>query len=79
MNKLTAKEYHERLKSFKKFVEAKYPFGLVDLISKIKKNKDDIYSLLSVYAIYLSQSEISTITLKQRIVTIKKSFWSITI
>ena len=45
--------------------------GLADLISKIKKNKEDVYSILNAYARYLRQSEISTITLKQRIVTIK--------
>ena len=71
MNKLTAKEYHARLRIFIKFVEDKYPLGLADLISKIKKNKEDVYSILNAYARYLRQSEISTITLKQRIVTIK--------
>jgi integrase len=71
MNKLTAREYHARLNTFKKFVEAKYPLGLADLISKIKKNKEDVYSLLNAYARHLSQSKISTITLKQRIVTIE--------
>ena len=72
MNKLTAREYHARLKTFKKFVEDKYSLGLVDLISKIKKNKEDAYSLLNRYARYLSENRISTITLKQRVVTIKK-------
>ncbi|HEY7078685.1 MAG TPA: hypothetical protein VH500_03225 [Nitrososphaeraceae archaeon] len=74
MKKLAAKEYHERLKTFKKFIEANYPLGLADLISKIKKNKEDVYFLLNAYARYLSQSKISKITLKQRIVTIKKIF-----
>jgi integrase/recombinase XerD len=71
MNKVTAREYHARLKTFKKFVEDKYSLGLADLIAKIKKNKEDAYSLLNRYARYLSESMISTITLKQRIVTIK--------
>ena len=57
MNKLTAREYHARLKTFKKFVEDKYSLGLVDLISKIKKNKEDAYSLLNRYARYLVKTE----------------------
>jgi hypothetical protein len=72
MNKLTAREYHARLRIFKKFVEDKYSLGLAELISKIKKNKEDVYSLLSGYARYLSENRISTITMKQRVVTIKK-------
>ena len=52
-------------------LKMKYPLGLADLISKIKKNKEDVYSLLNAYARHLSQSKISTITLNQRIVTIK--------
>jgi integrase len=71
MNKLTAREYHARLRTFKKFVEDKYSLGLADLILKIKKNKEDVYSLLSGYARYLSENRISTITMKQRVVTIK--------
>ena len=71
MNKLTAREYHARLKTFRKFVEDKYSLGLADLILKIKKNKEDAYSLLNSYATYLSENRISTITLKQRVVTIK--------
>jgi integrase len=71
MNKLTAREYRARLKPFNKFVEDKYSLGLADLISKIKKNKEDVYSLLNRYARYLNENRISTITLKQRVVTIK--------
>jgi len=71
MNKLTAREYYARLKTFKKFVEDRYSLGLAELISKIKKNKEDAYSLLNRYARYLSENRISTITLKQRVVTVK--------
>jgi hypothetical protein len=71
INKLTAREYPARLRTFKKFVEDKYSLGLAELISKIKKNKEDAYSLLNRYARYLSENRISTITLKQQIVTIK--------
>ena len=71
MNKLTAREYHARLRIFKKLVEDKYSFGFSGVDSKIKKNKEDAYSLLNIYARYLSENRISTITLKQRVVTIK--------
>jgi hypothetical protein len=49
INKLTAREYPARLRTFKKFVEDKYSLGLAELISKIKKNKEDAYSLLNRY------------------------------
>jgi integrase len=70
MNKLTAKEYHARLDIFKRFVESKYSLDINDIISKIKKNRDP-YSVLSEYARYLNDRNISTSTLKQRVVTAK--------
>ena len=71
MNKLTAREYDARLKTFKKFVEDKYSLGLEDLILKIKKNKADPYRLLTEYTQYLGKRNISTLTIKQRVVTVK--------
>ena len=41
------------------------------MISKIKKNKYDAYSLLSGYARYLGEHKISAFTLKQRVITVK--------
>jgi len=70
MNKLTAKEYHARLDIFKRFVESKYSLDINDIISKIKKNIDP-YSVLAEYARYLNDRNISTSTLKQRVVTAK--------
>jgi integrase len=70
MNKLTAKEYSARLDIFKRFVETSYSLQMNDMISKIKKNKDP-YSILSEYARYLMDHNISTSTLKQRVVTAK--------
>ena len=40
-------------------------------LSKIKNGKQDPYSLLTEYAKYLNQKKISTLTLKQRVVTLK--------
>jgi integrase len=71
MNKLTANEYHRRLDIFKLFVEAKYSLHLDDIISKIKKNKADPYRLLTEYTQYLGKHNISTLTIKQRVVTVK--------
>jgi hypothetical protein len=71
MNKLTAKEYSTRLKTFQTFVENKYSLGVNAIISKLKKNKEDPYSVLNGYASYLDESKISTLTLKQRVVTVK--------
>ena len=70
MNKSTAKEYYARLDIFKGFVEAKYSLLMDDFISKIKK-KGDPYSILTEYARYLGNRNISTSTLKQRVVTVK--------
>ena len=70
MNKLTANEYYARLEIFKRFVNEKYSMSADDIISKIKKNGDP-YSLLIEYARYLQNRNISTSTLKQRVVTVK--------
>jgi integrase len=71
MNKSTANEYHARLKSFKIFVENKYSLSIDDMISKIKRNEFDPYSLLSGYARYSGERKISAFTLKQRVITVK--------
>ena len=71
MNKSTANEYHARLKGFKIFVENKYSLDIDDMISKIRKNKYDPYSLLSGYARHLGEHKISAFTLKQRVITVK--------
>jgi hypothetical protein len=37
MNKLTAKEYYARLKTFQTFVENKYSLGVNAIISKLRR------------------------------------------
>jgi integrase len=72
MSKSTAYEYLRRLNNFKLFVDAKYDYTTLDsLIVKIKEGTEDVYSLLSRYAAYLTENNIKTLTLKQRIITAK--------
>lgn len=71
MDKLTANEYHARPKTFKIFIEIKYSLSVDDIISGIKKDREDPYSLLTEYARHLGEQKISTLTLKQRVVTVK--------
>jgi integrase len=68
---LTANEYHARLDIFKQFVEDKYSLPLDDIICKIKNDKEDPYKPLTEYARYLGKRNISTLTIKQRVVTVK--------
>jgi integrase len=70
MNKLTANEYRARLDAFKGFAEAKYSLCVDVIIAKIKKEGDP-YSLLTEYARYQGERNISASTLKQRVVTVK--------
>jgi integrase len=73
MSKATAYEYLRRLNDFTVFVVREYDSLTVDdLITKVKKAVYDPYSILSRYAAYLQNySTISTLTLKQRVVTVK--------
>ena len=73
MSKATAYEYLRRLNDFTVFVVREYDsLTLDDLITKVKKAVYDPYSILSRYAAYLQNySTISTLTLKQRVVTVK--------
>jgi integrase len=73
MSKSTAYEYLRRLNDFAVFLAKEYDSLRVDdLIIKLKKAVYDPYSILSRYAAYLQNSStISTLTLKQRVVTMK--------
>jgi integrase len=73
MNKSTAEEYLSRLNNFEKFVAKEYDSCLTinDLIVKIKKAMLDPYDIINGYAAYLRKCNITTSTLKQRIVTVK--------
>jgi integrase len=74
MSKSTSYEYLTRLNTFTGFIKNEFDSGLStdDLLTKIKEGLLDPYDILSKYSGYLQNSRsISTLTLKQRVVTIK--------
>ena len=72
MNKSTADEYLRRLTSFKNFISNAFDGLTVDeLIIKIKEGKEDVFEVLNNYSSHLSNSIISTNTMKQRVITVK--------
>jgi integrase len=74
MNDSTAYQYLSRLKDFQGFIKNKYGFSVDVLFSEIKKGRRDIYDILNSYAAYSKSCNISTLTLKQRVVTVKNFF-----
>ena len=76
MNKSTAYHYFSRLRNFKGFITDEYDsrLGVDSLLLEIKKGNQDPYNLLNSYAAYLKNRNISALTLKQRIVTVKNFF-----
>jgi integrase len=72
MSKSTAYEYLTRLNYFKTFISNKFDLAVSSLIDKIKEGAYDPYDVLSTYSSSLrNKSSISTLTLKQRVVTVK--------
>ena len=72
MSKSTAKEYYIRLNSFENFLLKDLKKGTDHIIEDIKHGSLDVYDILSGYSVYLqNNSDISAITLKQRIITAK--------
>jgi hypothetical protein len=74
MNKRTAKEYATRLNNFKMFILNHYDrnIRIDDLIIRIKEGLENPYNILNNYAAFLlGSNNISSSTLKQRIITIK--------
>jgi len=72
MSKSTAKEYYTRLNSFENFLLRDLKKDTDHIIEDIKVGSDDVYDILSGYSVYLqNNSDISVITLKQRIITAK--------
>ncbi|MFL6429981.1 MAG: tyrosine-type recombinase/integrase [Nitrososphaeraceae archaeon] len=75
MSKRTAHEYHLRLIGFQDFVITSYKTTLDGIIRRINEGSEDPYGILSDYVAYLQTNyNISTLTLKQRIVTVKNFF-----
>ena len=76
MNKSTACQYLSRLNDFKDFMANEYDnhLGIDNLLLKIKKGNQDPYNIINGHAAYLRNCNISALTLKQRIVTVKNFF-----
>ncbi|MGB6531133.1 MAG: tyrosine-type recombinase/integrase [Candidatus Nitrosopolaris sp.] len=75
MSESTARQYFARLKVFQDFLANEYGTLDVDnLVLKIKQGKQNLYDLFNSYAAYLNNCNISALTLKQRIVTVKNFF-----
>ena len=76
MNKSTAGQYLNRLNIFSNFLQIEHNgIKINDLVNKIKDDSTDPYSILSRYCAFLKSSNtISSITIKQRVVTIKNFF-----
>jgi integrase len=72
MNRKTAYEYHLRLTSFQDYITNCYNATLYNIITRINQSSEDRYGILSGYVSYLQTSyNISTLTLKTRIITAK--------
>jgi integrase len=77
MSKGTSHEYLARLNSFNAFIKNEFDgtLSVNDLVTKIKHGELDPYDILSKYSGYLQSSyNISTTTLKGRVVTVKNFF-----
>ena len=74
MSVSTAREYSTRLNDFKNFLAKCNNGSIDDLLLKIKIGEQDAYNLLNSYAAHLKNCNISAVTLKQRIVTVKNFF-----
>jgi integrase len=76
MSKSTAYAYSTRLNNFRDFITNKYDNGLTidDLLSKIKNGNESPYDILNGYAAYLTNRNVSALTLKQHVVTVKNFF-----
>jgi integrase len=73
MSESTARQYYARLTIFESFASSKYKTTVDDILKMINEGSVNPYELLSDYSAYLlnGSSNISSITLKQRVVTVK--------
>jgi integrase len=72
MTQSTAEEYMYRLNSFKSFIQSEYKVSIDELIQQINEGLVDQYYILFQYANYLKKfNNVSNLTLKQRVVTVK--------
>ncbi|MFZ0326212.1 MAG: hypothetical protein WBP64_14075 [Nitrososphaeraceae archaeon] len=71
MNKSTAYVYLRRLTSFRNFISNTFNLTTDELIKRIREGNNDVFQVLNEYISYLSYSNISTVTMKSRIITVK--------
>src|SRR6266516_5732405 len=72
MNELTADAYLRRLSSFGNFVSNAFNGLTVDeLINRLIEGDIDVFDVLNEYSAYLKDINISALTIKQRVVTVK--------
>jgi integrase len=72
MSKSTATEYHFRLQYFSRFISKEYKTSVDNLVHQIKEGSEGPYDVLSNFISYLqNNNSISTLTLKQWVVTAK--------
>src|SRR5919198_988620 len=73
MSESTAYQYFSRLNDFKEFIANEYDnrLSIDNLLVKIKNGDQDAYDLPNAYGAYSRNSDISALTLKQRVVTVK--------
>jgi integrase len=74
INKTTAYVYLRRLTSFKSFISNALYLTLDELIKRIKDGNEDVFEVLNEYSSYLSNTNIWSNTIKQRVVTVKNFF-----
>jgi integrase len=74
MNESTAYVYLRRLTSFKNFISTAFDLHIDELLEEIKCGNLDVFEVLNDYSSHLSNTNISSITIKQRVVTVKNFF-----
>ena len=75
MNQSTADQYLCRLNIFNNFLNKEFDGLTINcLVNRIKDESIDPFNALSRYCGYLRNSNISTITIKQRVVSVKNFF-----
>ena len=75
MSKSTARAYHFRLQQFARFTSKEYNTSVDDLVNQIREGSQVPYDVLSGFISYLqNNNNISSLTLKQWVITAKNFF-----
>ena len=60
--------------TFKSFISNAFNLTVDELIKRIKDGNEDVFEVINEYSSYLSNTNISSNTIKQRVVTVKNFF-----